>query len=92
MRVDIVRELIVRLLAASSREGSLTESIALEIERSFRQEFSGETFYVKKKSSHEIKQTKKTVVDAYLKSSERPAQIAAENGVSRATLYRCLKR
>lgn len=92
MKVDIVRELIMRLLSAAHREGSLTESIALEVERSFRQEYAGEKFYVSKSSPVEIEQRQKSVVDAYLKSDASPEEVADENGVSRATMYRYLKR
>lgn len=90
MRVDIVRELINRILEASHREGSFTESMALEIERQFRFEYNGAECVI----SAETKGPKadpKAVTDAYLKGHP-VEQIAKENGISRATLYRYLKR
>lgn len=92
MGIDIVRELIRRLLEAAHREGTLTESIALEIERSFRREFSGEQFYVKKTPDADIDSIKKKVVDAYLKTDKTTQDVADQNGISRSTLYRYLKK
>lgn len=91
MKVDIVRELISRLLVASAREGSLTESIALEVERRFRQEFAGEEFYIAKRPADHIDSLQESVTTAYLKG-EPTGKIAAENGIGRTTLYRLLKR
>lgn len=92
MKIDIVRELINRLLTAAGREGSLTESVALEVEKRFRQEFSGESFYIKRRSLEEEEGKRIAVVKAYLESSASPSEIAEENGVSRKTMYRYLKR
>ena len=91
MRGDIVSELIARILEAGSREGSFTESCALEIERSFRQEFAGDEYYIASQSDALLEKKQKTAVAAYLQGKPTAA-IAAENGISRATLYRYLKR
>jgi hypothetical protein len=90
MSVDIVRELISRLLDAAAREGTLTESLALEVERAFRNEFAGDTFYIKKLPI-EMSGKPGVVKEQYLRSVELD-KIADKNGISRATLYRYLKR
>ncbi len=90
MKVDIVRELIERLLEASGREGTFTESVAREVERSFRRQYSGEAYYVKRLPVA-MRDTQQSVTDAYL-AGESTDQICSENGISRSTLYRYLKR
>ena len=69
MRVDPVRELIERILAASAREGGFTESIALEVERSFRHDYNGETCYIKERTDDTITSKKTAVVAATCKTS-----------------------
>lgn len=91
MQIDLVRELIDRILAAAQREGSFTESMAVEIERSFRHEFNGAECYVKERTPQEIAVKKEVVVDRYLQG-QPVDQIIRENGISRATLYRYLKK
>mgnify|MGYP001170062500 FL=1 len=91
MRIDIVRELITRILEASAREGSFTESMALEVERSFRRDFNGAECYVAERTETTIASARKQVVDSYLQG-QPVDQITRENGISRATLYRYLKR
>ena len=90
MRVDLVRELIDRMLAASQREGTLTEDIAIQIERQFRQEYRGATceIYERPRLPNERKEA---AVSAYL-AGQTVDEISSEYGVSRATLYRYLKR
>jgi len=91
MRIDIVRELILRIIEASAREGSFTESMALEVERSFRHDFKGCEAYVSERPASYPEATKLAAVAHYLEG--RPVeQITRENGISRATLYRYLKR
>ena len=90
MRVDIVRELILRIIEASAREGSFTESMALEIERQFRFEYNGAECVVSA-ANKGPKANPKAVTDAYLQG-QPVEQITQENGISRATLYRYLKR
>jgi len=90
MNVDVVRELINRLLDVSNREGTLTESMAREVERSFRHDFNGEKFYIKRSGeSPEEKQT--AVVTDYL-AGQPVEQITKHHGISRAALYRHLKK
>lgn len=87
MEVDVIRELINRLLDAAHREGTLTESVALEVERTFRKEFKGEQFYVKREPTPKIT----AAVTDYL-SGQPLEQITKHHGISRATLYRHMKR
>lgn len=88
---DLIRELINRLLEAANREGSFTESVALEVERSFRRDFNGAECYVKERTEARLAEKQAIVVDAYLQG-QPVDQIVRENGISRATLYRYLKR
>lgn len=91
MKVDIVRELITRILEAASREGTFTESMALEIERSFRREFNGAECYIAERTEQTIARKQETIVAHYL-GGKPVDQITRENGISRATLYRYLKK
>lgn len=91
MQVDVIRELIDRILAATQREGTFTESMALEIERSFRREFNGAECYVKERTETSIAARREAVVSAYL--ADKPVEeITKHHGISRATLYRYLKK
>jgi len=91
LHVDLVRELIDRVLAASQREGSLTESIALEIERSFRHEYAGAECVIREHPRYKSQQKCTAVVSDYL--ADMPVdRITTEHGISRATLYRYLKK
>ena len=88
MDVDIVHELINRLLDAANREGSLTESLAREVERGFRHEFNGEMFYIKRQS---LTVEEKRAASASYLAGQPVEQIAKHHGISRATLYRHIK-
>lgn len=91
MDVDIVRELINLLLEAASREGTLSESIAIEVEKRFRQQHSGETFYIRR-NGEDVETRKKTVIKTYLNTDTSTKDFTRQNGISRSTLYRYLKR
>lgn len=90
MRIDIAHELIRRLLEAAAREGTFTESIALQVERTFRQEYGGDEYYIKKLPAA-MADKKAAITQAYL-NGEPTDRIASEHGIDRATLYRYLKR
>ena len=92
MKVDIVHELITRILEAAAREGGFTESVALDVERSFRRDYKGHVGgYIGERPATYPDATKATVVAHYLEG--KPVdQITRENGISRATLYRYLKK
>lgn len=88
---DLIRELIDRLLQAARREGQLTEDLARAVEQDFRRDFKGSDLYIGERPLSYSDSTKQAVVNAYLEG--RPVnQITSENGISRATLYRYLKR
>mgnify|MGYP001766186349 CR=1 FL=1 len=88
---DLITELIERLLKAASDHGRLDEVIARSVETEFRRDFNGAEYYVKERTELNLEQKRQAVVSAYL--NDRPVdQIIRENGISRATLYRYLKR
>jgi len=91
MSGDMLRELINRLLEAAEREGTFTEEVALSVERQFRREFKGAEIYVGERPARTPEAKKKAVVEAYLQDKPIP-EIIKENGISRAALYRYLKK
>ncbi len=91
MRVDIIRELIDRLLEAAHREGSFTESMAREVERSFRSEYRGATCEVHETPRALLPEKQGAVVTAYLEG-QPVSEITKHHNISRATMYRYLKR
>lgn len=95
MKIDAIHDLITRLLAAAQREGAFTESVALEVERQFRHDYKGAEIVVSERPRRQIAQTiaekQVAVVSDYL--ADRPVEeITRHHGISRATLYRYLKR
>jgi len=91
MQVDLVRELITRLVDAAQREGTLTEAIALQVEASFRQQYHGARCEISMRPRHRSVEKKEVVVREYL-DGEPVERITKRHGVSRATLYRYLKK
>ncbi|MCA3072469.1 MAG: helix-turn-helix domain-containing protein [Rhodocyclaceae bacterium] len=95
---DIIRWVIERMMA---HEDSITQELALTIEREARHEWGGQRIdYVAKHCQADIEarrqaQGAKTVppraVQQYLDGAPLPS-ITAEHGISRRTLYRALKR
>jgi DNA-binding NarL/FixJ family response regulator len=87
----MIHELITRLLAAAQREGSLTESLAIEVERQFRHDYKGAEIVVSERPRGRLVEKQAVVVNAYLEG--KPVEeITRHHGISRATLYRYLKR
>lgn len=90
MRVDIVRELIQRLLQASAAAGQFNEALASRVEFQFRQDYGGDEYYIKKlPSAMDARQV--AVTQAYLRG-DTPTEIASDHSISRATMYRFIKR
>lgn len=87
--MDIVRELIDRILEASTREGSFTESMALEIEQQFRHEFKGAECVISERPRRNVPPE---AVQADYMSGKPVEQITSAHGISRATLYRLIKK
>lgn len=84
---DIVSRFI-ELAAASCP--SFTDDIALGIEQQIRQEFGTEACYVAKTLDRDRKAKDSAVEEA--RRSGRVREAAERNGISRATLYRLLRR
>ena len=91
MKVDAVRDLIQRLLAAAHREGAFTESVALEIERQWRMEYRGTEISISYKPTADRHAQREQPVRDYLDGAPID-QITRKHGISRATLYRYLKK
>ena len=92
MDVDIVRELVNRMLDAANREGSLTESLAREVERGFRSEYCGEKFYIKREPRVSVSSESQSAIAREYLDGRPVEKIIKHHGISRATLYRLLKR
>ena len=89
MRVDVIRDLIDRLLAAAHRDGTLTESVAIEIEQQIRHEYKGKQIEISERPRRQLPAP--AITADYL--AGRPVEeITHRHGISRATLYRILKR
>jgi Mor family transcriptional regulator len=84
---DIVRDIIERLMA---HEPSITEEIALRVEAEVRQTWGGAEVYVPKEAKRQSRVREAVVKDAL--STMSTAEIQRRHGVSRATIYRLLKR
>lgn len=91
MKADAIRDLIDRLLAASQRDGSFTESVALEIERQWRHEYHGADIHVSYKPLSDRRAARAAPVRDYL-DGKPVGEITRHHGISRATLYRYLKK
>ena len=90
MNGDVVRDLIGRLLEAAHREGSFTESLALEVERQWRHDNRGEQITISSRPRHP-QETREAAVAAYLQN--KPVEeITSQHNISRATLYRYHKK
>lgn len=84
-KLDIVRDILIRAMAAAP---SLTEEVALEIERSVRMDYGGNEVYVRKDMKNDV--DKDAVVRTYVDEGVEAAR--DRFGISRASLYRLLKR
>ncbi len=89
MRVDVVRELLDRIVAASQREGVFTESMALEIERQFRHDYKGAECIVSERPRRDVPAD---AVRADYLAGKAVEEVTSKHGISRATMYRLLKR
>lgn len=91
MKLDAVRDLIQRLLEAAHREGTFTESVALEVERQWRMEYRGTEISVSYKPLSDRAAGRHQPVADYL-DGQPIDEITRRHGISRATLYRYLKK
>lgn len=90
MTGDVIRDLIGRILEAAHREGSFTESMALEIERQWRHDNRGEKITISGRMRPD-EAAKEAMVAAYL-ANEPIDEIASRHNISRRTMYRYLKK
>ena len=95
---DIIRWVIERMMA---HEDSITQELALRVEREARAEWGGQRVdYVAKHCQVDVEARRRAqgakdvppeAVRAYINNTPM-ANIEAEHGISRRTLYRALKR
>lgn len=86
---DIVRDLLAMAIDASRRDGAFTDATAMKIERQIRQDYGGESIYIAR--SRREPSDREAVTRAYLDG--RPIdEMRGTFGVSRATIYRWLKK
>jgi transcriptional regulator of acetoin/glycerol metabolism len=90
MDKDLVRAILDQVLEMSRRAGgSFDESMALQIERQVRNEYGGDEVYIKRTA---IREERKARALEEAKKTGRPVEAASRHGISRATMYRLLKR
>lgn len=93
-RPDIIRWVIERMLA---HDDSISQEMALLVEREARAEWGGEKHYVHKAVDRRdgrkplAPEAERAVYEAGISSTPTEA-IIQQHGVSRATLYRLMKR
>jgi len=85
---DLISDIMKRLLAMCG--DSFTESQALQIEEQLRQEYGGQEVWVSPKPKIPKEAKEKAVAD-YL-DGKPINEVVAKNGISRATLYRYIKK
>ena len=86
---DIIRWIIDRMLA---HEDSITQELALTVEREARIEWGGQRIdYVAKHCQADVEARRKSAVRSYI-DGQSFDQIQGATGVSRSALYRSLKK
>lgn len=84
---DIIRWVIDRMLA---HEDSITQDLALTVEREARAEWGGDTVYIVKTCASDGPDTQAVLQDY---AQNKPVgEITRRHGISRAGLYRLIKR
>lgn len=80
---------IVQLVLSACKAEGFDPAIAALIERQIYDEYGGQRLYVPKKKKVPTEDKKKMILQSRSKTNE---QVAKEIGISRSSLYRCLKR
>lgn len=86
-----LHDLIMRFVQAAHRDGTFTESVAIEIERQWRLDYDCTTIYVSQMPDFERTKRRQDVVSQYIEGHDIK-EITKRHGISRATLYRYLKK
>lgn len=87
---DIIRWVIDRMMA---HEDSITQELALTVEREARAEWGGQRVeYIAKTCEADRARRVRAAVSALASSEEPVGAVARRHGLHRATLYRMLKR
>lgn len=96
-RQDIIAELLEAVAHALASEGTFTEQLAHQIEQQFRAKYGGEEMRIWKTSEGKVGRPARQPYDqaaafADGASSEPTPKVTQKHGISRATLYRLMKR
>jgi DNA invertase Pin-like site-specific DNA recombinase len=89
MTADKELDIVQLVLAACQAEG-FDAGVADLIERRICEEYGGRTIYVRKKNRLSEDAKRQVIAEGLTSKSTR--QITSERGISRATLYRLMKR
>lgn len=84
---DIIRWVIDRMLA---HDDSITQELALTVEREARIEWGGDTVYIGKTCAADVPDAQAVLQDYVQNTPVR--EITRRHGISRAALYRLVKR
>lgn len=82
---------IVQVILSECKKHGLEEQIALAIENKICLEYGGREFYVRKNKSAQLEQKRQRIFADGV-TQKTTEEITREHGISRATLYRYMKR
>lgn len=82
---------IVQLVLSACKAEGFDPAIAALIERKICDEYGGQRLYIPKKKKERIEEKQKKIFQEGL-TNKTNEQIIKENGISRASLYRYMKR
>lgn len=85
--MDIVRDILARIMAASS---SLSEEMALEIERQIRRDWGGDRVYIARSPEGDLSERNRAILRDW-RAGERVSLIARRYRVSRRLVYKIVR-
>ena len=88
-------DIVLAILDCVRRMGpSYTEDMAIQVELQVRRDWGGEEAYIAKTPSlrQPTAENREKIAQKYMTDPDSPKVIARKNGMSRATMYRWLKK
>ena len=85
--MDIVRYILARIMAAAP---SLSEDLALEIERQIRRDWGGDRVYIARSPNGDFSARNQAILRDW-RAGERVSLIARRYGVSRRLVYKIVR-